>query len=71
MNIIDFDNLRLKTPHMVDDLPGGGARFVQNSDGIIATFVAGQKIFDNGQATGALPGRLVKSPIADMPQAAE
>ena len=25
--IIDFDNLRLKTPHMVDDLPGGGSRF--------------------------------------------
>jgi N-acyl-D-amino-acid deacylase len=71
MNIIDFDNLRLKTPHMVNDLPGGGARFVQNADGIIATFVAGQKIYDNGQETGALPGRLVKSSKADMPEAAE
>jgi N-acyl-D-aspartate/D-glutamate deacylase len=56
---------------MVNDLPGGGARFVQNADGIIATFVAGQKIYDNGQETGALPGRLVKSSRADMPEAAE
>ena len=71
VNIIDFDNLRLKTPHMVDDLPGGGSRFVQNADGIIATFVAGEKIFENGQATGALPGKLVKSGSVDLQQAAE
>ena len=45
---IDFDNLRLKTPHMVDDLPGGGSRFVQNADGLVATFVSGEKIFENG-----------------------
>jgi N-acyl-D-amino-acid deacylase len=61
LNIIDFDNLRLKTPHMVHDLPGGGSRFVQNADGILATFVAGEMIFENGQPTGALPGKLVKS----------
>ena len=71
MNIIDFDNLRLRTPHMVDDLPGGGSRFVQNADGIIATFVSGEKIFENGAPTGALPGKLVKSGEFDMPQAAE
>jgi N-acyl-D-amino-acid deacylase len=64
LNIIDFDNLRLKTPHMVHDLPGGGSRFVQNADGIMATFVAGEMIFENGQPTGALPGKLVKSQAA-------
>lgn len=64
LNIIDFGTLRLKTPHMVDDLPGGGSRFVQNADGILATFVAGEMIFENGQPTGALPGKLVKSPVA-------
>ena len=71
INIIDFDNLRLKTPHMVDDLPGGGSRFVQNADGLVATFVSGEKIFENGVATGALPGRLVKSSSAAVQQAAE
>ena len=71
INIIDFDNLRLKTPHMVDDLPGGGSRFVQNADGIVATFVSGEKIFEHGAPTGALPGRLVKSGQCDMPQAAQ
>lgn len=63
MNIIDFDQLRLKTPHVVDDLPGGGSRFLQNADGILATFVAGQMIFENGRPTGELPGKLVK-PVA-------
>lgn len=71
LNIIDFDNLRLKTPHMVDDLPGGGSRFVQNADGIVATFVSGKMIFENGQPTGALPGKLIKSKAVSMPQAAE
>ncbi len=71
LNIIDFDNLRLKTPHMVDDLPGGGSRFVQNADGIVATFVAGQKIFENGQPTGAFPGKLVKAGHTEVKQAAE
>ena len=71
VNIIDFDNLRLKTPHMVDDLPGGGSRLVQNADGLVATFVSGEKIFENGVATGALPGKLVKSSSAAVQQAAE
>ena len=71
LNIIDFDNLRLKTPHMVDDLPGGGSRFVQDADGIIATFVSGHMIFDRGEPTGALPGKLVRAGDAALPQAAE
>ena len=71
INVIDFDNLRLKTPHMVDDLPGGGSRFVQNADGLVATFVSGEKIFENGVATGALPGKLVKSSSANVQEAAE
>ena len=71
INIMDFDNLRLKTPHMVDDLPGGGSRFVQNADGIVATFVSGEKIYENGVATGALPGKLVKSSSAAVREAAE
>jgi N-acyl-D-aspartate/D-glutamate deacylase len=60
VNILDIDRLNLKTPHKVEDLPGGGARFVQNCDGIAATFVSGEMIYRDGVATGALPGKLVR-----------
>ncbi|MEJ2531834.1 MAG: amidohydrolase family protein [Halioglobus sp.] len=60
LNVIDFDALQLHTPHIVNDLPAGGKRFLQNADGIEATIVAGQVIFRQGKATGALPGRLVR-----------
>jgi N-acyl-D-aspartate/D-glutamate deacylase len=60
INILDVDKLALKTPRKVEDLPGGGARFIQDCVGIEATFVAGQQIYRDGVATGALPGRLVR-----------
>ena len=60
INILDIDRLMLRTPHRVEDLPGGGARFIQDCEGIEATFVSGEMIYRNGQATGALPGRLVR-----------
>jgi N-acyl-D-aspartate/D-glutamate deacylase len=60
VNILDMDKLRLKTPRRVDDLPGGGARFIQDCEGIAATFVAGEMIYRDGVATGALPGKLVR-----------
>ena len=60
INVIDFDNLRLRTPHVVHDLPAGGMRFLQAADGIDATIVSGQVIYENGEATGALPGKLVR-----------
>jgi N-acyl-D-amino-acid deacylase len=60
-NLIDFDNLRLHRPKISYDLPAGGKRLLQDVDGYLATFVAGQQTFDRGQATGALPGRLVRS----------
>ena len=60
INIIDFDRLQLRTPHIVHDLPAGGMRFLQSADGLLATLVSGQVIYRDGQATGALPGRLVR-----------
>lgn len=60
INIIDIDALSLKTPHIVFDLPAGGKRFLQDADGISATIKAGEVIFVNGEATGALPGGLVR-----------
>ena len=61
VNLIDFDRLRLYQPELVNDLPAGGRRFVQRVDGYRATFVAGTPIFENGEHTGAMPGRLVRA----------
>jgi N-acyl-D-aspartate/D-glutamate deacylase len=60
LNLIDFEKLRLKSPHIVHDLPAGGKRFLQDADGIELTLVSGQPIYERGQATGALPGKLLR-----------
>jgi len=60
INVIDYDHLRLHPPHVVYDLPAGGRRMLQRTTGYDATIVAGQVVHRNGEATGALPGRLVR-----------
>ena len=60
LNIMDFDALKLHTPHVVHDLPAGGMRFLQKADGLMATIVSGDIIYRNGEPTGALPGRLIR-----------
>ena len=61
VNIIDFEGLRLHQPEVVHDLPAGGRRLVQRIDGYRATLVAGTPVFENGEETGARPGRLVRA----------
>ena len=61
VNLIDFDGLRLAKPELVHDMPADGRRFVQRVDGYAATLVAGQPIFERGEHTGAVPGRLVRA----------
>ncbi|HTW51273.1 MAG TPA: amidohydrolase family protein [Stellaceae bacterium] len=61
VNVIDFDGLRLHQPEVVHDLPARGRRFVQRVDGYRATLVAGTPVFENGEETGARPGRLVRA----------
>ena len=60
INVIDFDNLRVRLPEIVHDLPRGGARLQQRADGYLATIVHGQVTYRNGEATDALPGRLIR-----------
>jgi N-acyl-D-amino-acid deacylase len=60
LNVIDFERLRLHPPEVAHDLPAGGKRLVQRAEGYAATFVAGVPTFENGEHTGALPGRLVR-----------
>ncbi len=60
INVIDFDKLSCSAPSMVFDLPAGSGRLIQTATGYVATLVGGQVTFENGVATGALPGKLVR-----------
>ena len=61
INVIDFDNLKVRKPELVHDMPAGGRRFVQRVEGYERTMVAGTPIFERGEHTGAMPGRLVRA----------
>ncbi|MFZ2737876.1 MAG: amidohydrolase family protein [Burkholderiaceae bacterium] len=63
INLIDLEQLGLRPPEMVYDLPAGGRRLVQQATGYVATLVSGEVVMEQGQATGVLPGRLVRSSI--------
>lgn len=60
LNIIDLDNMELKMPRLVGDLPSKSERILQDVDGYLATIVNGEITYRNGQHTGAKPGRLLR-----------
>jgi N-acyl-D-amino-acid deacylase len=60
VNVIDFECLTARRPEMRHDLPAGGKRLVQSADGYVATIVAGEVTYENGEPCGPLPGRLVR-----------
>ena len=70
LNVIDFDRLRISTPHMVNDLPAGGARYLQDAEGYDFTFVNGVATMRDGKDTGERPGRLATSSRA-QPQSTQ
>ena len=60
INIIDFEKLNVSHPKMIFDLPKGGKRLVQESFGYLATIKSGEVVYENGQATGTLPGQVIR-----------
>jgi N-acyl-D-aspartate/D-glutamate deacylase len=60
INLIDFDKLELNHPEMINDLPAGMPRLMQTAKGYVATFVSGEAVQENGQETGARPGKIVR-----------
>ena len=60
INLVDFEALRLERPRLAYDLPAGGRRIIQKADGYRHTFVAGIEVMREGEATGALPGKLLR-----------
>jgi N-acyl-D-aspartate/D-glutamate deacylase len=51
-------------------MPAAGRRFVQRVDGYEATICAGQPIFERGEHTGAMPGKLVRAGQGSLGQRA-
>ena len=60
INVIDYEAVNIHAPQIAFDLPAGGRRLTQNADGFVATIVNGEIVYQDGVATGALPGRLVR-----------
>ena len=60
LNVVDHQRLALGLPELVFDLPGGARRLIQRADGWTHTLVSGEVTFEDGEPTGARPGRLVR-----------
>jgi N-acyl-D-aspartate/D-glutamate deacylase len=60
INLIDLDNLRLRKPEFVNDLPGGGRRVIQRTQGYVGTLVKGVRVLENGLDTGERPGKVIR-----------
>ena len=67
VNVIDFDNLTIHAPEIAYDLPAGGRRLIQKATGYAATLCNGEVIFENGEATEAMPGQLIRG-TQDAPE---
>ena len=62
VNIVDMSCIGVLAPTFARDIPGGNGRWVQETVGYDMTICAGIVTFENGIATGELPGRLVRNP---------
>ena len=57
--LFDPATVRECEPEMANDLPGGERRLVQKAVGVKMTVVNGQILTEDGEHTGALPGRVL------------
>ena len=64
LNVFDPNTVAPAMPTVVHDLPAGEPRLKQTATGFLATVVAGEVVHDRGEHTGALPGRLIRGPLA-------
>jgi N-acyl-D-aspartate/D-glutamate deacylase len=62
--VFDPATIGAEMPEVVNDLPAGAKRLTQRCRGIAATVVNGDVLLRDGKHTGALPGRLLRGPLA-------
>jgi len=65
--VFDPDAISAEMPEVVDDLPAGERRLIQRARGVAATVVNGEVLLRDGKHTGALPGQLLRGPLARRP----
>jgi N-acyl-D-aspartate/D-glutamate deacylase len=58
--VYDFENLRLLDEEVAHDFPAGEWRRIRKAEGYRYTIVNGRTTFVDGEATGSLPGRLLR-----------
>jgi N-acyl-D-aspartate/D-glutamate deacylase len=65
-DLVVFDEARVRPamPSVESDLPSGARRLVQKAEGIAAVVVNGQVTLEQGRATGAVSGKLLRGPGA-------
>jgi N-acyl-D-amino-acid deacylase len=65
-DIVVFDPQRISPgmPVAANDLPAGALRLKQKADGILATIVNGGVLMRDNEHTGALPGQVLRGPLA-------
>ena len=59
--IFDPDTVRSGPESIVHDFPAGGWRVKEPAEGVMATIVNGQVLLENGEHTGALPGKVARN----------
>ena len=65
-DLVVFDPHRVAPlmPEVTHDLPAGEKRLCQRSTGFLATVINGEIVLREGSHTGALPGQLLRGPLA-------
>ena len=66
LNVFDPETIAPQIPTIEYDLPTGARRLKQKSSGILATIIGGKVAFRNGDHTGALGGKLLRSSAAGV-----
>jgi N-acyl-D-aspartate/D-glutamate deacylase len=64
LNVFDPTTVGPEMPMLVNDFPAGAPRLIQKAHGFKATVVGGQIVLRDGVHTGALPGQLLRGPLA-------
>ncbi|MGZ8522763.1 MAG: N-acyl-D-amino-acid deacylase family protein, partial [Candidatus Binatia bacterium] len=59
--LFDPQTVRECEPEMVNDLPGGEKRLIQRATGVKTTTVNGAILVQDGEHTGAFPGRVLRN----------